>query len=454
MPPPRSTHALLVALLVALPVALALAPLPGRAQPVSGARMSLGDAEAALARYDLASARTWEALAALRGIADENGADAAHARFVRAFAGVELLVAASVLDDADALRRLEEGFGVSSASALSGVLDAELARAPRGALGRASADARALLATLNGRSPTRLDTRTATVALLRAAEAPEALAPYVFAHVEPAIDASLDVIPEHAERARRLVRAVRTLDDALSAAQAGDPLFALLRGRLEAARARLGEIVLTNPDFADIDGFLTLSPDAIAFGYVPRTRVDVSGRPILESGRPVWPQTTRVDLPGDASSSARPLRDLAQNPLVTGAHPARVALRVEGAVSVSLLARVLRALEGSPLTVTHVATTSGRVPVRILGEASAGPAPPIQIVVRPGGYVIRRRGARSVDVPRLRLDGWQYDHEALVHGVPESGERVVTGTGLASAAELLEVAVLVSRESGVTLALP
>ncbi|MBN8610697.1 MAG: hypothetical protein J0L92_08945, partial [Deltaproteobacteria bacterium] len=93
----------------------------------------LAAAQASLARYDLASPATYEALETLRRIADANGPQAPTARAVRAYAAVDLLAAATILGDTAALDQLGTALGVRDRAAMSAMLDAELARTPSGA---------------------------------------------------------------------------------------------------------------------------------------------------------------------------------------------------------------------------------------------------------------------------------------------------------------------------------
>lgn len=421
-----------------------------QAPPALGAEIER--ATSTLARYDLADPRTYEALDALRRVTDANGPQATTARTLRAYAAVDLLVAATLLDDGAALARLGATLGTSERTAMSTLLDAELSHAPAGAMRLAAREGRATLAALEGRAAAH-GVRSDAVLLASAPPDAGGLRELVQARFEPAIDSTLEIVPEHAEQVRRLVSAMLSVAAATQAADAGDPLLVLLRPRLEAVRARLAEIVIADPRSEDIDAFLTVSREGVSWGYLPRTRVDVRGRPVLESGRPAWPLTASVSLPTELATGPRTVEALRSSPLVTGSPRARVALRVEADVPVQSVARVVRSLEGTPLTVTHVATPSGRVAATFL-EGDAVPASAVRVVVRPAGYAIERRGGR-VDIARVRTEGhWRFDRDALVHAARGAGTRVLSASAPAPAAELFESAVLLAQDGRVALTLP
>lgn len=439
----RAARALLV--LVTLVSALATAR-AAHAQDLAGA-------QAALARYELASPATYDALESLRRIADANGPQAPTARAVRAYAAVDLLTAATILGDTAALERLGAVLGTRDRPQMSATLDAELARTPTGALAVAAREARATLAALEGR-PALHSARTDAIVLVLAPTELAALRASVCDRFEPVIDSTLEIVPEHANDARRIVTAMQALIAAIRLADRGDPLLALLRPRMEAVRGRLAEIVISSASLDDVDTILTLRPDAIAFGHVPRTRVSLEGRPVLSSATPAWPTTTSVALPTELPAVVRPIEGLAAQPAVTGARPGRVALRIEGDVPSHLVARVVRSLEGTPLAITLLMTSEGRMPVTFVRE-DAVPADAARVSIRPGGYAVERRAGRRADIPRRRVEGqWQFDREGLVRALPGAGSRVLIASGSAPAAELFAAARAIAVDGAITILLP
>ncbi len=441
-----SARALLVLLLTAL---VALGPATAsRAQAPD-----LASAQASLARYDLANPATYDALDTLRRIADANGPQAPTARAVRAYAAVDLLTAATLLGDTVALDRLGAALGTRDRAAMSAMLDAELARTPAGALAVAAREARATLAALEGR-PAAHSARNDAIALVLAPSELPALRASVRDRFEPVIDTTLEITPEHANEARRIITAMQAIATAVRAAERGDPLLAVIRPRIEAVRARLAEIVIADASFADVDTILTLSRTGLAFGYVPRTRVSTEGRPVLDSGTPSWPTSTVVDLPTELPAIVRPIEGLATNAAITGARPGRVALRIDGEVPSHLVARVVRSLEGTPLAITMLMTSAGRIPVTFVREAAV-PADAARVSIRPGGYAVERRAGRRADIPRLRVNGqWRFDREGLLRALPATGPRVLAANGTAPAAELLDTARVVAVDGSITIVVP
>jgi hypothetical protein len=417
------------------------------------AAQDLATAQAALVRYDLADPRTYDALEALRRVADANGAEAPTARAVRAYAAVDLLVAATVIGDEGAIARLGSTLGAQDRAAMATLLDQQRARTPTGALAVAAREARATLAALQGRAAAH-GARTDAILLLTGPDDLASLRARVRDRFDPVVDTSLDIVPEHANEARRIVAAMRGLRAASRAAEAGDPLLLLLRPRIEATLARLSEIIIADASFDDIDAFLTLSSTSITLGYVPRTRIDAEGRPQLSSASPAWPTTTAIALPAVLPPVVRPIEGLAQNPIVTSARPGRVALRIDGVLPSHLVTRLVRSLEGTPLAITHLAVGAQRVAVAFVRE-DARPADAAHIAIRPGGYALEHRGGRRVEVPRLRVDGhWRFDREALVRQLPATGLRVVLANALAPARELVETALSVATDGRTTIVLP
>lgn len=412
----------------------------------------LAAAQEALAQYDLSDPRTFEALETLRRVADANGPDASRARAMWAYAGSDLLVLASARADEAALGRLGSALGARDPTTMADVLERQLDRIPRGALSVAAAEARATLGAMRGR-PTARSVRSDAVILAMAPDDPSALRARVRERFEPVVDSTLAVTPEHENEARRIVSAMRAIALALRAAEAGDPLLRALRSRLEVVRQRLGSIVIEDPASSDVDVVLTLSPGRLAFGYVPRTRVEPDGRPVLVSSEPTLPSTVSIELPAEFSGPVRPIEGLASRSEIAGARPGRVALRVEGDVPAHLLARVVRSLEGTPLAVTSATTSSGRVQVSFVRE-DAAPSEATRVSIRPGGYTVDPRRGRRVEVPRQRVEGrWRFDREGLLRQLP-AGPRVLVANGLAPAAELIELAVLLAVDGTVTIVLP
>lgn len=412
----------------------------------------LAAAQEALAQYDLSDPRTFEALETLRRVADANGPDASRARAMWAYAGSDLLVLASARADEAALGRLGSALGARDTTTMADVLERQLDRIPRGALSVAAAEARATLGAMRGR-PTARSVRSDAVILAMAPDDPSALRARVRERFEPVVDSTLAVTPEHDNEARRIVSAMRAIALALRAAEAGDPLLRALRSRLEVVRQRLGSIVIEDPASSDVDVVLTLSPGRLAFGYVPRTRVEPDGRPVLVSSEPTLPSTVSIELPAEFSGPVRPIEGLASRSEIAGARPGRVALRVEGDVPAHLLARVVRSLEGTPLAVTSATTSSGRVQVSFVRE-DAAPSEATRVSIRPGGYTVDPRRGRRVEVPRQRVEGrWHFDRDGLLRQLP-AGPRVLVANGLAPAAELIELAVLLAVDGTVTIVLP
>jgi hypothetical protein len=142
----------------------------------------------------------------------------------------------------------------------------------------------------------------------------------------------------------------------------------VIRPRIEAVRARLAEVVLSDASFDDVDAILTLSRTGLAFGYVARTRVTVEARPELVSASPSWPTVTTVAIPAELPPVVRPIEGLAAQPAITGARAGRVALRIDGDVPAHLVARVVRSLEGTPLAITHLMTREGRIRASFVRE--------------------------------------------------------------------------------------
>ncbi|MFO0710250.1 MAG: hypothetical protein U0353_10445 [Sandaracinus sp.] len=413
----------------------------------------LGAAQTSLARYDLADPRTYEALETLRHIADANGPQAPTARAIRAYAAVDLLTVATVLGDTTAIERLNAALGTSDRAATVALLDAELARTPAGALAVAAREGRATLAAVEGRDCPH-SARNDAITLVTAPADLAAFRARVRTRFDPVIDSTLELVPEHANEARRIIAAMRALASALRAAEAGDPLLLAIRPRLEAARTRLSEIVIADPSFDDIDAFLTLSPTGIAFGYVPRTHVGPDARPVLDSGTPSWPATTSVALPTTFPPVVRPIDGFAAQPAISGARRGRVALRIDGDMPAHVVARVVRSLEGSPLAITHLATPTTRLPVTFLREDTV-PADAVRVQIRPGGYAVERRGGRRSELPRLREEGhWRFDRAGLARALPATGPRVVMANGLAPALELVETATEIAQGDHIAIVLP
>jgi hypothetical protein len=438
----RST---LVAL--ALVTSLVLAPLGGaRAQ-------DLASAQAALSRYDLADPRTYEALETLRRVADANGPEAPTARAIRAYAGVDLLVAATVLGDQTALARLGQALGTSDRAAMSALLDAELARTPSGALAVAAREARATLAALDGRAAAH-GARNDAIILVTAPADPAGFRARVRERFDPVVDSTLEIVPEHANEVRRIIAAMHALSAAQRAAEAGDPLLLAMRPRIDATRARLSEIVVSDVSMDDIDVLLTVTPTGIAFGYVPRTRVGPDARPTLDSGTPSWPSTTTVAFPAEMPPVVRPIDGFAAQPAIAGARRGRVALRVEGDVPAHLVARLVRSLEQTPLAITHLTTSAGRTSVTFVRE-DALPADAARVSMRPGGYAVEHRSGRRVELPRQRVEGhWRFDREGLLHALPATGTRAVIPNGLTPAHEVLETAAAIAADGRTTIVVP
>jgi hypothetical protein len=435
-----------VALSLALSLVWLAPPTPARAQ-------DLASAQAALAHYDLADAHTYEALETLRRVADGNGPESPTARAVRAYAAVDLLVIATVLDDAGALERLGQALGTSDRAAMSALLEAELVRTPAGALAVAAREARATLAALEGR-PAPHGARNDAIALVTAPSELAAFRARVRERFDPVIDSTLEIVPEHANEIRRIIAAVQALTGAQRAAQAGDPLLVAILPRIEAARTRLSEIVVADPAFDDIDVLLTLSRTSLSFGYVPRTRVGPDARPHLDSGTPSLPSTTALPLPAELPPVVRPIEGLGAQRSITEARRGRVALRVEGDVPAHLVVRVARSLEGTPLAITHLATDAGRTPVTFVRE-DALPTDVVRVSVRPGGYAVERRFGRRVELPRLRVEGrWHFDREGLLRALPAEGACALSANGSTPAREMLETAAAIAHGGGATVVVP
>ncbi|MBN8612116.1 MAG: hypothetical protein J0L92_16095, partial [Deltaproteobacteria bacterium] len=308
------------------------------------------------------------------------------------------------------------------------------------------------LAALEGR-PAAHGPRNDAIALVLAPTELPALRASVRDRFEPVIDSTLEITPEHANEARRIITAMQALRGALRAAEQGDPLLSLIRPRIEAVRARLAEIVLSDASLDDVDAILTLSRTGLAFGYVARTRVTVEARPELVSASPSWPTATTVAIPAELPPVVRPIEGLAAQPAITGARAGRVALRLEGEVPAHLVARVVRTLEGTPLAITHLMTREGRVRATFVRE-DAVPADAVRVAIRPGGYAIERRGGRRDDLPRLRVDGhWRFDREGLLRGLPPTGTRVLSANGATPAMELLETARVIAVDGAITIVL-
>jgi len=443
--PLRSARRLLGVLAAAVLV-LGVGLSPARAQ-------DLASAQAALTRYDLADPRTYEALENLRRIADANGPEAATARAIRAYAAADLLVAASALGDASALGRLGTALGAQEPAAMIQVLDQQLARTPHGALAVAAAEARATLGALQGRAGRR-SPRSDAILLATAPREIAGLHARVLERFDPVVDTTLELPAALDNEVRRMVTAMRAITGSIRAAEQGDPLLLVLRPRLEAIRGQLSAIVIADPTYADVDGFVSLTRTAIAFGYVSRMRVNGDGRPELVSGTPSWPATTTVSLPSELPAAFRPIDGLAANAAITGAHAGRLALVVEGDVPAHLMARVVRSLEGTPLAISMVVAGDRRIGVTFVREDTL-PRDVVHVSLRPGGHGITHHAGRRVDIPRVRADGTlRYAHDSLARQLPATGPRAVSANGLAPAAELIATAAIIATEGAVTIVLP
>jgi hypothetical protein len=115
---------------------------------------------------------------------------------------------------------------------------------------------------------------------------------------------------------------------------------------------------------------------------------------------------------------------------------------------------VVRSLEQTPLAITHLATSSGRIPVSFVRE-DALPADAARVSMRPGGYAVEHRSGRRVELPRMRVEGhWRFDHEGLLRALPAHGVRAVIPNALTPAGEMLETAAAIASEGRTTIVVP
>jgi hypothetical protein len=413
----------------------------------------LASAQAALARYDLADPRTYDALETLRRLADANGADAPTARAVRAYAGVDLLVAATLLEDGAALARLGAALGATDRSTQIALLEQQLARTPSGALAVAAAEAQSTLAAFAG-TRGRRSVRSDAIVLLTAPSDEAGLRARVRDRFDPVVDADIRLDGAQGDEARRLAAAVRATRAALRAAEAGDPLLALLRAPLEAVLGRLTRVVIERIDDEAHDVVARITPTALTLGYVTRARVDAEGQVTLLGGAPRLPETVSIPFPGEMPPVVRPIDAIAQHPAVSGAVAGtRVLLAIDEGVPSHLVARVVRSLEGSPLVVARLDVGNGSIGVRFVREDALATGA-TRIAVRPGGYVIE--GRRRTEVPRIRVEGrFRFDHEGLARELARlDGPRVVSGFPATPASELVAAARLAQLEGEATILLP
>jgi hypothetical protein len=438
--------ALVLALFTCAVALLTAAPAPAQ---------DLASAQAALARYDLADPRTYEALETLRRVADANGPEAPTARAVRAYAGVDLLVASSILEDQAAFGRLAAALGASDRETMGSLLEQQLSRTPSGALAVAANEARSTLGALLGRSARRT-VRSDAIVLLTAPADEAALRARLHDRFDPVTDRDFGRDGAQADEARRIAAAIRAARAAVRAAEAGDPLLLLLRPRLEGARERLTRLVLEAPETRDHDVVVRVAAGSLAVGFVPRARVDGDGRVVLLGGTPRLPETASIELPTDLPPIVRPIDGLAQHAVVTGT-PAgqRVVLRLEGEVPAHLVARVVRSLEGTPLAIGAIETAEGRLAVTWAREGTLG-EDVARVLLRPGGYALERHGGRRVEIPRIRVDGrFRFDREGLTRELARvSGARAVSASSPTPAEELFATAWLARDGDRATIVLP
>lgn len=442
-------HALRSALLTVL-VAVAAT---GVARPPLASAQDIASAQAALARYDLADARTYDALETLRRIADANGPEAPTARAVRAYAGVDLLVAATLLEDEAAYARLGAALGATDREALVALLERQLARTPAGALAVAAAEARSTLAAFVGGRPRR-SVRSDAILLLTAPADEAGLRARVRERFDPTTDAEPRLAGAQGDEARRLASAVRALRAAIHAADAGDPLLALLRARMEALRDRLTRVVVDPEEGAEHDLVARITTAALTLGYVTRAGVDAEGRITLLGATPRLPETVSIAIPSALPSAVRPIDEIRLHAAIRDAAVGtRVLLAIDEGVPSHLVARVVRSLEGTPLSVTRLDTGEGMIAVRFVREDGV-PAGATRIVVRPGGYVVEAR--RRTEVPRIRVDGrFRFDHDGLLRELARSdGARVVSAFPPTPATELVTAARLAQTDGVATILLP
>lgn len=400
----------------------------------------------ALTRYDLAGgSASLRALGELAPIATGSTGDAAEARAMRALAGAEMWAAATLLGDDGARLRVAGALGVTLDDATSH-LRTELG-AIRGAYRAAARESVQLLDVLA--------TYAADGAALAAATGPRrdaALALFVAGHRDPSALAAVgsDVTDAAAsgwdERSRRALGALREAVAATArarrAAASGDPLLALLDGRLAAIPGAITGIELRpSIDVAEtiglptveggtvvpFDALLLVAEREVHVALSPIVRVDSSGALVSVRAGDVLPAMRTIAVPADLPAVPHALDDVAAAVAALGlSSGAVVIVAPTGTAPAHVLTRVLLSCAHASLTVTHLGAeradeTLVAIPFSALRAAEAGTSD-VHTRIRLGGYSVARGDHGDTTLPRVR-------DEAGSLGFDAAGLRTFLGGG-------------------------
>ncbi|MDW8246930.1 MAG: hypothetical protein RMJ84_10170 [Sandaracinaceae bacterium] len=389
--------------------------------------------QAELQQYDLRKPGDFEAVEALGKLNDGARGQGAIARISRAYAATDLYVGARLLGDVLAMERLARALGVEGREGIEAWLDSELSQRSGGAIQLAIEEAKATLMGVRGER-IKGNLRNEAVLLAQLPTDPRTIREWVKERCDVTQSLSLPpgVTAEEAEEAKRIVWGIRRIDEAIRRGEKGDPLLALLRPLLESARKRLGEVVITDPNFDGLDGVLHIKAGSLAWGYVSRLRVRSDGSVERINPEPTLPTVKEVPLPSNPPGVPRPIQELLNHPDIQQATAGEFLARIDGGISTHILWCVLLTLARSPIVVAAFETQGGRARFEPVREI---PPDAVEIRVRPGGYAVKLpRGGKTTELPRLRVDGrWRFDQDGLTRLLPQGVNRVVAPSGLTPA---------------------
>ncbi|MFW5921215.1 MAG: hypothetical protein ACOCUS_05190 [Polyangiales bacterium] len=436
-------------------VILTIAGTTGVARAEIGAQ--LHDARLDLARYDLEGERTIDVLRRLERIATRPhiaDADAREARFLRAMAATDLVVAAVRTDDETLLQRVAGAFDVSP-DAVAPTLEGELRSLMFGIYAAGARDAVAALEVIEsmsaGEAPDwtehgglRRDALFVAAAVRQATGADDPVGALAALADDPC-DAMIELCPvpyAHFDaKARRamgaLVQARGALDRLARAADGGDPLPRALAPALGSDREHLRGVVLRpSPRVRDLslspaspgarpvraDLMVEVSEDRVRWGWMPRVRLDGEGEIVVDApGTPVLPKTDSLALPRDFRPAVSPVADVREAfEELARAGADRIAFGATPSTPAHVLARVLKSAEEAQMQPAALAgigeaDTLRGVPVKLVRARHAGDlSSQVRVKVRLGGYsLVTPRG--STDLPRVRDEqGLRFDVAGLL----------------------------------------
>ncbi|MCG8557339.1 MAG: hypothetical protein MJD61_18935 [Proteobacteria bacterium] len=403
-------------------------------------------ARVGLARYDLQGDRTVGMLQELSEflVGDAPQRALLEARYIRAVATIDMLVAARVRSDSELEAKLAAVFAVSPQQLLP-KLQQELDEVDRGVYRVSVQEARPVLSLLTGqeaaffhpRGPRRdlllahsVVTKDATLQSLASAAPDPCPEQRSCAPPYAGLDAPSRRTLAFLQEADRALRRVKR------ATSQGDPLGRALAREIENASARLRSLevpINASPEALTASAFgrtepvrgdvlVRVSAKELSYGFAPSARLGDDGTILFSApGQPRLPARRVVRLPRDFKPWIGPIAEVerALRPSLSES-TLTVGVSVVGSLKAHVLARVLLSLRragGTDLRLmgrTKDGALAG-VPVRVVWgkEIKELPESALGLRLRLGRFSLRK-AQTSIQIERIRVDGRRrFDFETL-----------------------------------------